>query len=271
MRRQQKLVTDELNKTLPRRFDRPNVMFSDEQANINGDMTYRRRYENISRSKNDNWSYQPPVITEQPKSRLTNNPQPPYHTFDRTFPRTLENLAEKVHPFYATQTRRGQRPHNSNNNPYRSNLNNPPQPQPQPQRSILRSGSDQYLPKTEYETDNEFSYGGPTLNRNTLLRSSLKSSSAMGCGDGSSSQPLAYRYPNKFNALSSTTNLHKMSKSNLVDYSSDTEAICGSKSNLYYYRSPLTNINHNQNMTTTPLITDYTAKFSSLPRDNRIK
>jgi Rho GTPase-activating protein SYDE len=49
-------------------------------------------------------SYQPPpppkVITEQPKPGGTTQH---FHPFERTYPKTLESLAERVHPFYGLQ------------------------------------------------------------------------------------------------------------------------------------------------------------------------
>ena len=48
-------------------------------------------------------SYQPPpppnVITEQPKPGTVQH----FHPFERSYPKTLESLAERVHPFYGLQ------------------------------------------------------------------------------------------------------------------------------------------------------------------------
>ncbi|KPJ09811.1 Rho GTPase-activating protein 100F [Papilio machaon] len=96
-------------------------------------------------SDHSTWSYRPPppVITEQPKSTATH-----FVPYERSYPNTLESLAEKVHSFYpqdSGSTRFGGR--------------------------VPRSGSEQQLPRAETHSD---------FGRHSLLRSSLKASAATG-------------------------------------------------------------------------------------------
>ncbi|XP_013137003.1 PREDICTED: rho GTPase-activating protein 100F isoform X1 [Papilio polytes] len=96
-------------------------------------------------SDHSTWSYRPPppVITEQPKSTATH-----FVPYERSYPNTLESLAEKVHSFYpqdSGSTRFGGR--------------------------VPRSGSEQQLPRAETHAD---------FGRHSLLRSSLKASAATG-------------------------------------------------------------------------------------------
>lgn len=107
-----------------------------------------------------NWSYKPPpppsVITEQPKSHSF----APSHAYYQNAG-TLESLAEKVHSFYPgpgqTQTTNRRMSTGTGMGGSQSHMRFP------------RSGSDQHLP--HFNTD-QFS----SLNRHSLLRSSLKSS-----------------------------------------------------------------------------------------------
>ncbi|KAJ0179749.1 hypothetical protein K1T71_004340 [Dendrolimus kikuchii] len=97
-------------------------------------------------SDHSTWSYRPPppVITEQPKSSTTTHFVP----YERSYPNTLESLAEKVHSFYppeSSSTRFGGR--------------------------VPRSGSEQQLPRAETHSD---------FGRHSLLRSSMKASTATG-------------------------------------------------------------------------------------------
>ncbi|XP_063890298.1 rho GTPase-activating protein 100F isoform X3 [Helicoverpa armigera] len=99
-------------------------------------------------SDHSTWSYRPPppVITEQPKSQATH-----FVPYERSYPNTLDSLAEKVHSFYPADsgrydsTRFGGR--------------------------VPRSGSEQQLPRAETHSD---------FGRHSLLRSSLKASAATG-------------------------------------------------------------------------------------------
>lgn len=62
-----------------------------QQADSNGlDLYYN------SRPPDTSWGYQPPppVITEQPKSSMQH-----FQPYERSYPNTLESLAEKVHSF----------------------------------------------------------------------------------------------------------------------------------------------------------------------------
>ncbi|CAH2992330.1 unnamed protein product [Chilo suppressalis] len=92
-----------------------------------------------------NYRPPPPVITEQPKSQATH-----FVPYERSYPNTLESLAEKVHSLYPADsgsTRFGGR--------------------------VPRSGSEQQLPRAETHSD---------FGRHSLLRSSLKASAATGSG-----------------------------------------------------------------------------------------
>ncbi|KAM3961607.1 LOW QUALITY PROTEIN: rho GTPase activating protein at 100F [Aphomia sociella] len=104
-------------------------------------------------SDHSTWSYRPPppVITEQPKSGATH-----FVPYERSYPNTLESLAEKVHSLYPADsgsTRFGGR--------------------------VPRSGSEQQLPRAETHSD---------FGRHSLLRSSLKASAATGSGASSLSR-----------------------------------------------------------------------------------
>ncbi|XP_023942294.1 rho GTPase-activating protein 100F isoform X1 [Bicyclus anynana] len=109
-------------------------------------------------SDHSTWSYRPPppVITEQPKSQATH-----FVPYERSYPNTLESLAEKVHSFYPSESgssRFGGR--------------------------VPRSGSEQQLPRAETHSD---------FGRHSLLRSSLKASTA-GPGAASSLTRYGQRY-----------------------------------------------------------------------------
>ncbi|XP_048485087.1 rho GTPase-activating protein 100F [Plutella xylostella] len=97
-------------------------------------------------SDHSTWSYRPPppVITEQPKSSSTQHFVP----YERSYPNTLESLAEKVHSFYP---------------------NEPGQRYDRFSGRVPRSGSEQQLPRAETHSD---------FGRHSLLRSSLKASAA---------------------------------------------------------------------------------------------
>ncbi|XP_032511039.1 rho GTPase-activating protein 100F isoform X2 [Danaus plexippus] len=106
------------------------------------------------------WSYRPPppVITEQPKSTATH-----FVPYERSYPNTLESLAEKVHSFYPSETGGYIQQH----------------AQPSSMRfggRVPRSGSEQQLPRAETHSD---------FGRHSLLRSSLKASTAAGPGASS--------------------------------------------------------------------------------------
>ncbi|XP_069354599.1 rho GTPase-activating protein 100F isoform X6 [Maniola hyperantus] len=100
-------------------------------------------------SDHSTWSYRPPppVITEQPKSQATH-----FVPYERSYPNTLESLAEKVHSFYPSDS-----------------------PSMRFGGRVPRSGSEQQLPRAETHSD---------FGRHSLLRSSMKASTA---GPGASS------------------------------------------------------------------------------------
>lgn len=105
-----------------------------------------------------NWSYKPPpppsVITEQPKSHSF---APSSHYYQNAG--TLESLAEKVHAFYP-----GPPPSTNRRMSTGTGMGGS-----QSHMRFPRSGSDQHLPRVDYS---DFS----SLNRHSLLRSSLKAS-----------------------------------------------------------------------------------------------
>ncbi|XP_018910340.1 rho GTPase-activating protein 100F isoform X3 [Bemisia tabaci] len=88
--------------------------------------------------------------------------------------------------------------------------------------SMPRSGSDQHLPRVEYDYGN----GLPARHSGSLLRSSLRASTGMG---GSYS-----RSRDQYNASPSSTLLPRRQRPAL-DYASDTEATCSSSSRASYY------------------------------------
>ncbi|XP_011865583.1 PREDICTED: rho GTPase-activating protein 100F isoform X2 [Vollenhovia emeryi] len=205
---------------------------SQDLGSSNGDLYYNSRPEG-------HWSYQPPpppVITHQPKPSSTQHFQP----YERGYPKTLESLAEKVHPFYTgsmmpsngrrmstgmqsvggrlsgqtTQTHYGYGQHTGSG------------------RIMPRSGSDQHLPRVDYTSIT-------TPARHTLLRSSLKSgTSALRYNPryGQTDVTSAAQRQGQFGTL---TRRHRPS----LDYASDTEATCSSspKSAYYYYRHNMNN------------------------------
>ncbi|CAL1682157.1 unnamed protein product [Lasius platythorax] len=209
---------------------------SQDLGSSNGDLYYNSRPEG-------HWSYQPPpppVITHQPKPSSTQHFQP----YERGYPKTLESLAEKVHPFYtgpmmpssngrrmstgggmqsvggrlsgqtAQSTHYGYSQHTGSG------------------RIMPRSGSDQHLPRVDYTSIT-------TPARHTLLRSSLKSgTSALRYNTryGQTDITSAAQRQGQFGTL---TRRHRPS----LDYASDTEATCSSspKSAYYYYRHNMNN------------------------------
>ncbi|KAJ9593183.1 hypothetical protein L9F63_015280, partial [Diploptera punctata] len=155
------------------------------------DLYYNSRPERASDRTTATWSYQPPpppVITEQPKPSSTPQHFQPY---ERGYPKTLESLAEKVHAFYSgpppipgttsiTSTRRmsaGPQPSSSTLRLQQQQSHYYVQGGTRRVggRVMPRSGSDQHLPRVEYD----YSTGpglGARQTSHTMLRSSLKSS-----------------------------------------------------------------------------------------------
>lgn len=89
--------------------------------------------------RRNNWSYQPPhppVSNEQPKPQH-------FQPFDKAYPKTLESLAEKVHPFCPGGQSSTNRRMSATTTQQQYRRNN-----------IPRSGSDQYLPRSEYDYGN---------------------------------------------------------------------------------------------------------------------
>ncbi|XP_067004391.1 rho GTPase-activating protein 100F [Anabrus simplex] len=243
-------------------------MDSNGDATTNGlglaDLYYNSRPEHSGDrpSATASWSYQPPpppVITEQPKPSSTPQHFQPY---DRNYPKTLESLAEKVHAFYTGPPTGTTSSRRMSAGPQPTSLRQQQQQAYGARRAMPRSGSDQHLPRVEYD----YGTGGTS---HTMLRSSLKYGSRY--RDVSAQrQPLGGTLARR----------HRPS----LDYASDTEATCTSspRSSYYYYhhrtppaasRTPtLSRSPHiGSGTATTGLSTPSggTLRSNSLPRDHR--
>ncbi|RZF36635.1 hypothetical protein LSTR_LSTR007338, partial [Laodelphax striatellus] len=141
----------------------------------------------VPHSNSSTWSYQPPpapVITEQPKAQH-------FQPFDKGYPKTLESLAEKVHSFYPNSgtTPPARRMSTTSSTTRLSSLQqyyDRGGGRGSSTRLMPRSGSDQHLPRVEYDY-------GSMRQTHSLLRSSLKPS-AGGGGSGYSSSGGGGRY-----------------------------------------------------------------------------
>ncbi|PNF17707.1 Rho GTPase-activating protein 100F, partial [Cryptotermes secundus] len=219
------------------------------------DLYYNSRPEHASdRSAAATWSYQPPpppVITEQPKPSSTPQHFQPY---ERGYPKTLESLAEKVHAFYSgpppppgttsiTSTRRM----SAGPQPSPSSLRLQQHPQSHyyvhtgtrrvSGRVMPRSGSDQHLPRVEYD----YATGtglGTRQTSHTMLRSSLKSAGGSSYASRYRTSDITSQQRQQPFSTGTLTRRHRPS----LDYASDTEATCTSspRSSYYYYRQGLT-------------------------------
>ncbi|XP_052835274.1 rho GTPase-activating protein 100F isoform X5 [Drosophila gunungcola] len=184
-----------------------------------------------------NWGYKPPpppssVITEQPTKGHTFAPSHAYYQNAGT----LESLAEKVHAFYPGQP--GGLPVGPSR---RMSTGTGNVSLAQQHARFPRSGSDQHLPRVEYADYSN------SLGRHTLLRSSLKPSTAggapMAVGVGGTLGRYG-RYDQQRAGVSKygppaggAQSLTRRSRPNL-DYSSDTEATIGPRPSYYYYNRP---------------------------------
>jgi hypothetical protein len=200
-----------------------------------------------------NWGYKPPpppsVITEQPKGAHQFQPSNAYYQNAGT----LESLAEKVHSFYPTPSRR-------------MSAGGTGVVMSQSQQRFPRSGSDQHLPRVEYS---EYS----SLGRHNLLRSSLKSGAPITGGTLGRYGRYDPQTPSSRNAIKysspASSALTRRSRPTL-DYSSDTDATIGPRPLNYYYNRPTISTLGRPN--TSNIATalgggpEY-AKFNSLPRD----
>lgn len=204
------------------------------------------------------WGYQPPppVITEQPKSSMQH-----FQPYERSYPNTLESLAEKVHSFALPGRRmsaggqplpsRYYTPHHHNTpaltHPKHSRLSSQQSPSSHyyvqhsgtgSRRIMPRSGSDQHLPHTEYTDYTSITQAG----RHSLLRSSLKSGSTLSRYNqryvdqaAVAAQLAQSKYGTTGAQYAAAGTLGRRNRSSL-DYSSDTEATVGPRSGYYYYR-----------------------------------
>ncbi|KAI5711972.1 hypothetical protein M8J75_004717 [Diaphorina citri] len=202
----------------------------DSNGDLNGglDRDLRSGRNRDRRDQNNSWLYQPPpppVITEQPKS----SHQHYQSSYEKTYPKTLESLAEKVHPFnpggssYSTTPRRMSATTSSSriSSLYGSRTGTS-------KGLIPRSGSDQHLPRVEYD------FGPPRQQTQTLLRSSMKSNAP-----GLSGYSRSYGVSSSTGYAGSSAALATLSRTRQrpIDYASDTEATCSSspRSSYYYY------------------------------------
>ncbi|XP_050435790.1 rho GTPase-activating protein 100F-like isoform X2 [Adelges cooleyi] len=216
----------------------------DSNGDFSGDLFYNSRPPESRRQtstldRRNNWSYQPPrppIVNEQPKPQH-------FQPYDKAYPKTLESLAEKVHPFCPGGSSTGRR--------MSATTSQQQQQQQQRRNNLPRSGSDQYLPKSEYDYGNR-----PYRQSQTLMRSGLRSSA----GAGSSSR-LISQYSQ---GASRTLPRH-------LDYASDTEATKVTSTSPYYYRGSqhvpgTTNLSRLGSAT---ISRSNSLRSNSLPRDIR--
>ncbi|XP_025417421.1 rho GTPase-activating protein 100F-like isoform X2 [Sipha flava] len=213
----------------------------DSNGDVSGDLFYNSRPPESRRQastldRRNNWSYQPP---HPPVSNESSKPQH-FQPFDKAYPKTLESLAEKVHPFCpGGQSSSGRRMSaTTTQQQYRRN-------------NIPRSGSDQYLPRSEYD------YGSrPYRQSQTLMRSGLRSSTGAG-----SSTRLVSQYSQ---GSSRTLPRH-------LDYASDTEATKVTSTSPYYYRgsSQISGVSNLSRLGSATISRSNSLRSNSLPRDIR--
>ena len=153
----------------------------------------------------------PPVITEQPRQRHP----PPFYQYDRSYPKTLESLAERIHSFYGPPRPPG--PHSLEPDiGYGGTLGRSTAGRPR----LARTLSDQRLPATEREalSDYEGSSGVSAARRYKAWQQANLAplQQAYGSEDGAALD----RYQEAMRRLSA---LRQRTRS--VDYSSDTELL----------------------------------------------
>ncbi|XP_057664821.1 rho GTPase-activating protein 100F isoform X4 [Diorhabda carinulata] len=230
-----------------------------------------------SRPPDANWGYQPPppVITEQPKSNMQH-----FQPYERSYPNTLESLAEKVHSFGMSRRM------SAGGQPIGTRISSQQSPSSHyyvqhsgtgSRRIMPRSGSDQHLPQTEYSDYTSITPAG----RHSLLRSSLKSGSTLSRYNqrfvdqaAVAAQIAQSKYGTTGSQYAATGTMRRTRGS--LDYSSDTEATSGSRAGYYYYNrnqgaaggiphSTIPTLGRQNSLTSQ----DITTKFNSLPRDTR--
>ncbi|CAG9861969.1 unnamed protein product [Phyllotreta striolata] len=234
-----------------------------------------------SRPPDANWGYQPPppVITEQPKSGMQH-----FQPYERSYPNTLESLAEKVHSFGMSRRM------SAGAQPLGPRISSQQSPSSHyyvqhagtgGRRIMPRSGSDQHLPQTEYSDYTSITQAG----RHSLLRSSLKSGSTLSRYNqrfvdqsAVAAQIAQAKYGSSGGSQYGTAGTMRRARGSL-DYSSDTEATSGRAGYYYYGRnqgsgapsaggiphSTIPTLGRQNSIGTS----DITAKFNSLPRDAR--
>ncbi|XP_065214984.1 rho GTPase-activating protein 100F isoform X2 [Planococcus citri] len=202
------------------------------------------------------WSYAPQHSILDHHLKPVENLQSDY---DRSYPKTLESLAEKVHPFCPGGSTLGRRTSETALSTRYSQSGN------RRLQGMVRSGSDQHLPRTEYD---DFSRTLPTRQSHTLLRSNFRT------GATTPSYARQYSAGGAISSYGST-----LSKRHNVDYASDTEASYPtiSKSSYYYCRSNPTQAISGISSSTLSRLTKSGAlsrasslRSNSLPRDTRM-
>ncbi|CAH1112773.1 unnamed protein product [Psylliodes chrysocephalus] len=231
-----------------------------------------------SRPPDTNWGYQPPppVITEQPKSSMQH-----FQPYERSYPNTLESLAEKVHSFGMSRRM------SAGGQPLGPRISSQQSPSSHyyvqhagtgSRRIMPRSGSDQHLPQTEYCDYTSITQAG----RHSLLRSSLKSGSTLSRYNqrfvdqaAVAAQIAQAKYGTSGSQYPAASTMRRTRGS--LDYSSDTEATSGRAGYYYYGRnqggattagiphSTIPTLGRQNSMGTA----DIANKFNSLPRDTR--
>ncbi|XP_060529396.1 rho GTPase-activating protein 100F isoform X2 [Cylas formicarius] len=255
-------------------LDRHSQQHAQQQADTNGlDLYYN------SRPPETNWGYQPPppVITEQPKASV-----PHFQQYERSYPNTLESLAEKWHGRRMSAGGGQTMPSRMSSQQTASSHYYVQHTGTGGRRIMPRSGSDQHLPQTEYTDYTSITQAG----RHSLLRSSLKSGSTLSRYNqryvdqaAVAAQLSQTKYGTTGSQYGSTAGSATLRRNRgSLDYSSDTEATVGSRAGYYYYRergssatagavphSTIPTLGRQNSLTAT----DISTKFNSLPRDSR--
>ncbi|KAA0197912.1 hypothetical protein HAZT_HAZT006162 [Hyalella azteca] len=153
----------------------------------------------------------PPVITEQPRPRH----HPNFYQYDRSYPKTLESLAERIHSFYGAPNTPGHQGLDPRLG-YGGTLGRSTAGRPR----LARTLSDQRLPATEREalSDYEGSSGMSAARRYKAWQEASLAplQQAYGSGEGATLD----RYQEAMRRLSA---LRQRTRS--VDYASDTEVL----------------------------------------------
>lgn len=153
----------------------------------------------------------PPVITEQPRQR----PHPNFYQYDRSYPKTLESLAERIHSFYGPPRPPGQQSMEQDIG-YGGTLGRSTAGRPHLSRTL----SEQRLPASEREALSDYE-GSSSVSAARRYKAWQQASlaplhQAYGSGEGATLD----RYQEAMRRLSA---LRQRTRS--VDYASDTEVL----------------------------------------------